>query len=191
MLAGHETTANTLAWVGMLLAQQPTVEARLLAEWGQVLGGRSPTVADIPQLTYTQQVIKETLRLYPPVAVMARSANQDYDLEGVRIPAGCVTLFSQWVMHRSDRYFEEPAQFNPDRWTPEFEKTLPKGAYFPFGEGPRICIGKGFAQMEAALILATLGQEYHLSLVPDQAIALFPSITLRPKDGIQVQVQRR
>ncbi|WP_448571942.1 cytochrome P450 [Trichothermofontia sp.] len=191
ILAGHETTANTLAWTWMLLAQHPECEAKLWQELDTVLQGRSPTLLDIPNLPYTQQVLQEAMRLYPPVVVLARSATQDYALDGYQIPKNCIMLSSPWAMQRSDRYFANPLAFQPERWQDGLEKQLPKCVYFPFGDGPRICIGKSFAQMEAVLILATLAQQYQLQLVPGQTITPFPSITLRPKPGIQVQLIRR
>ena len=191
ILAGHETTANALTWTWMLLAQHPKVEQQLWAELDQVLGGRSPAMEDISKLPYTQWVLKESMRLYPPVVLLARSLTQDYDLDGYLIPKNTTTLCSPWVVHRSDRTFSDPLAFNPERWRENFEKQLPKCAYFPFGEGPRICIGKGFAQMEAILILATLAQKYQVIVIPDQTIALLPSIALRPKYGLQVQLVHR
>ena len=191
VLAGHETTANALAWTWMLLAQNPQVEAQLHQELDTVLQGRSPTVADIPHLPITQNVLKESMRLYPPVVLIARSANQAYVLKGYQLPKNCVMLISPWVMQHSDNYFAEPLSFKPERWENDMEKQLPKGVYFPFGEGPRICIGKGFAQMEATLILATLAQHYQLCLTPGQTIEALPSITLRPKGGLPMTLSLR
>ncbi|MGG6297011.1 cytochrome P450 [Leptolyngbya sp. AN02str] len=191
VLAGHETTANALAWTWMLLAQHPEVEAQLHHELDTVLQGRSPTVGDIPNLPITQNILKESMRLYPPVVLIARSASQPYVLKGHEIPQNCVMLMSPWVMHRSDRYFDDPTAFKPQRWEQDFEKQLPKGVYIPFGEGPRICIGKGFAQMEATLMLATLAQHYQLRLAPGQTVQPQPSITLRPKHGLRMTLQAR
>ena len=191
ILAGHETTANALTWTWMLLAQNPHVEAQLHQELDTVLQGRSPTVEDMPHLPFTQAVLKESIRLYPPVVLMARSAEQAYVLKGIRIPKNCVVLMSPWVLHRSDRYFVDPLEFKPERWGNNLEKQLPKGVYIPFGEGPRICIGKGFAQMEATLLLATLAQHFQLRLVSDQPIEVIPSITLRPKGGMPMTISRR
>jgi cytochrome P450 len=191
MLAGHETTANALAWTWMLLAQSPEAEQCLWEELDRVLAGRAPTMADLPHLTYTQQAIDESMRLYPPVVLLARSATQDYVLDGYTIPQNCVVLMSPWVMHRNARYFSDPERFQPARWQGDLKKQLPKCTYIPFGEGPRICIGKSFAQMEAALILATLAQRYQVRLAGGQTIVPFPSITLRPANGIKVQLVRR
>lgn len=134
-------------------------------------------------------VIKEAMRLYPPVTDLSREAIQDCE-GGYFIPKGTTLTASQWVMHRHPRYFYEPEVFNPERWANDLEKQLPRGVYFPFGDGPRICIGKSFAVMEAVLILATIAQEFQLDLVPDQIIELQPSITLRPKHGIQVVLKK-
>ncbi|MEM8805956.1 MAG: cytochrome P450 [Cyanobacteria bacterium P01_G01_bin.38] len=191
VLAGHETTANALAWTWMLLAQHPQVEAQLHEELDSVLQGRTPTVADLPQLSFTQTVLKESMRLYPPVVLLARWSEQDYVVGGCEIPKGCVMMMSPWVMHRCDRYFPDPLAFKPERWQDDLEKQLPRGVYIPFGEGPRICIGKGFAQMEATLILATLAQKYQLSLTDGQTIEAFPSITLRPKNGLRMTLYAR
>ncbi|MEM1253478.1 MAG: cytochrome P450 [Cyanobacteria bacterium P01_H01_bin.21] len=191
VLAGHETTANVLAWTWMLLAQNPQVEAQLHQELDTVLQGRSPTVADIASLPITQNILKESMRLYPPVVLIARSASQAYVLKGYQVPKGCIMIMSPWVMQRSDRYFADPLSFKPERWQNDMEKQLPRGVYFPFGEGPRICIGKGFAQMETTLLLATLAQHYRLGLMPGQTIETFPSITLRPKHGLPMNLTLR
>lgn len=190
ILAGHETTANTLSWTWMLLANYPHVRQKLDTELRAVLDGRSPTLADLPQLTYTHWVIKEAMRLYPPVTEVTREATQDCEIGGYTIPKGTTLIASQWVMHRHPRYFAEPEVFNPERWANDLEKQLPRGVYFPFGDGPRICIGKSFALMEAVLILATIAQNFHLELIPQQTIELQPSITLRPKHGIQVVLKK-
>jgi len=191
ILAGHETTANALSWVWMLLAQNPTVESKLVSELQAVLGDRSATLADLPQLRYTEQIIKEVLRLYPPLFSLARSPLQDCELGGYHIPAGYILLFSPWVMHRSARYFNNPLHFQPERWEHDLEKQLPKGIYFPFGDGPRVCMGKSFALMEAVLLLATLAQKCQLTLLPDQPLEPLPSMTLRPQAGIAVRVTKR
>ncbi|MFN6462723.1 MAG: cytochrome P450 [Nostoc sp. DedVER02] len=190
MLAGHETTANTLSWTWMLLAQNPEVRKKLESELNQVLQGKLPTLEDLGQLVYTQQIIKESMRLYPPVPLMGREAAVDTHIGDYEIPQGIAIMISQWVMHRHPKYFENPEVFQPERWTQEFEKQLPKGVYIPFGDGPRICIGKGFAQMEAALLLATIAQRFQIDLVPGYPIVPQPSITLRPVNGLKVQVKQ-
>jgi len=186
MLAGHETTANALSWMWMLLATHPDVREKLAAELKIGLQERVPTVTDLPQLTYTHWVIKEAMRLYPPVTNLPREATQDCELGGYIIPKGTTLIVSQWVMHRHPHYFSEPEAFNPERWANDLEKQLPRGVYIPFGDGPHVCIGKSFVLMEAVLILATIAQQFQLDLVPDQSIELQPSITLRSRYGIQV-----
>ncbi len=190
-LAGHETTAIALSWIWCLLAQHSEVEQKLLAELGQVLGGRTPTAADLPGLPYTEMVVKESLRLYPPAYAMARIALHECEIGGYRVPPGASVVMSQWVMHRDPRYYDEPERFNPDRWANGLEKRLPKFAYFPFGGGPRQCIGNSFAMMEAMLLLATVAQKFRLRLAPGHPVAPFPSITLRPKHGIKVLLSKR
>lgn len=187
ILAGHETTANTLSWTSMLLAQHPEVRAKLSEELKTVLNDRIATISDLPKLTYTNAIVKEAMRLYPPVTDISREATRDCDIGGYSIPKGTTLIASQWVMHRDPRYFQNPELFYPERWeNGDLEKQLPRGVYFPFGDGPRICIGKNFALMEAVLILATISQRFQLDLVSDRPIELQPSITLRPKHGIQV-----
>jgi cytochrome P450 len=190
-LAGHETTALALSWAWYLLSQHREAEARLVEELRTVLGERAPSVEDLPQLRYAEMVVKETLRLYPPAFSTGREALQACEIGGYQVPAGTQIIMSQWVTHRDPRFFDQPQQFNPDRWTDDFIKHLPKYAYFPFGGGPRLCIGNSFAMMEAVLILATIAQRFQLELVPGQSVTPWPSITLRPKDGIKMQVQQR
>lgn len=190
MLAGHETTANALSWTWMLLSEHPQVRDKLHLELERVLAGRSPTVEDIPQLHYTDMVVKESMRLYPPVAIFGREAARDCTIGDYDVPKGCLIQIGQWVMHRHPRYFENPEVFQPERWSDDLEKRLPKGVYIPFGDGPRICIGKGFALMEAVLILATIAQKFQPNVLPDFPIVPQPSITLRPESGIKVQIQQ-
>jgi cytochrome P450 len=189
ILAGHETTSNALTWTWMLLAKHPQVREKLNAELKTVLNGRVPSLADLPQLVYADWVIKESMRLYPPVTDVSREATVDYELDGYIIPKGTTMLASQWAMHRDPRYFDNPETFQPERWAKDLEKHLPRGVYFPFGDGPRVCIGKSFALMEAVLLLVTIAQQFELDLVPDQNIELQPSITLRARHGIQVTLK--
>jgi cytochrome P450 len=189
--AGHETTANTLTWTWYLLSQNPRVEAKLHEELDRVLGGRPPTMGDLPQLPYTDVVIKESMRLYPPAWTVARQVMAPVTMGGFTIPAGETIFASQWVSHRDPRYFKDPEQFVPERWDGGFEKSLPKGAYFPFGAGPRICIGNTFALMEARLVLAAMAQHYQPRLAPGQVIATEPLITLRPRYGMKMIVESR
>lgn len=190
MLAGHETTGNTLSWMWMLLAQNPTVRKQLAEELQTVLQGRTPSIVDLPHLPYTRWVINETMRLYPVTTDIRREATQDCEIGGYFIPKGTTLIANQWVMHRHPRYFIEPEAFKPKRWANDFEKRLPPGVYFPFSEGPRACIGKNFALMETVLILATIAQQFELELVPDQVIELQAFITLRPLHGIKVKLQQ-
>ncbi|MBI2755457.1 MAG: cytochrome P450 [Chloroflexi bacterium] len=190
-LAGHETTAIALSWTWYLLAQHPEVERRLTAELAEVLGGRLPTPADLPSLTYIGHVVAESLRLYPPAWSMGRQATRNLEIGGQPVRKGTVILISQWVLHRDARFFQDPEAFRPERWEDGLAQRLPRFAYFPFGGGPRQCIGNGFALMEATLLLATLAQRYRLALVPGQSIGLDPTITLRPRGGIQMLLHLR
>ncbi len=183
LLAGQSTAPNTLAWTWYLLSEHPEVEARLHEELDAVLGSRLPELADLKALSYTEKVITETLRLYPPQWMMTRRALNDYQASDYLVHAGSVVVVSQYVIHRDARYFSEPLRFHPERWTPEFKATLPKYAYFPFGGGPRGCIGEGFAWMEMILTVATLAQQWKLELVPGHRVVPQPLVTLRPKHG--------
>jgi cytochrome P450 len=190
-LAGHETTALTLSWAWYALAHHPRVEERLAAEWAAGLAGRAPTVEDLPRLVYTEHVITEAMRLYPPVYVIGREPLSDRELGGFPLRRGTTAFMSQWVMHRDERYYDAPLEFRPERWADGLAKRLPKYAYFPFGGGPRVCIGNGFAMMEAVLLLATFGQRYRFTLEPSPEVGFAPGITLLPKDGIPAVLRRR
>jgi cytochrome P450 len=189
-LAGHETTAIALTWTWYLLSQNPDVAAKLEEELYRVLGQRTPTMEDIPLLEYTSKVVRESMRLYPPAWRVGREAVKDCEFGGYPIGAGAQLIMSQWTIHRDPRYYNEPLAFRPERWTEEFEKGLPRFAYFPFGGGPRICIGDQFAIMEATLILATIARRFRLELVSNHPIALWPSITLRPRFGMKMTVRK-
>ncbi len=191
LMAGHETTANALSWTWVLLAQHPNVEAKLHAELDEVLGGRAPTMQDLPRLRYTEQVIKESMRVYPPVWGVGREALEDCDIGGYAVPKGMQLSLPQWLVHRDERFFEDAKDFKPERWVEGFEKSLPKYAYFPFGGGPRLCIGNNFAMMEAVLLLATLAQGYSLHLTQPEEVIPQPAITLRPKRGVKVRLRAR
>ena len=190
-LAGHETTANALSWTWMLLAQNPQVEGKLHEELDRVLGGRVPTVDDLPSLRYTGQIITESMRLYPPAWGMARVAIEDTEIAGYKIPKGCGVSLAQWVVHRDPRWFDAPLEFRPERWEGDLLKRIPRFAYFPFGGGPRQCIGNNFAVMEATLLLAALAQRFRISLLPNREIIPAASITLRPKTGIWGKIEKR
>jgi cytochrome P450 len=191
IVAGHETTAATLSWAWYLLSQHPDVEARLHAELQTVLGGRAPTVADLPRLQYTEQVVTESMRLYPPIWVIGREAVQDCEIGGYRVPAGTTVLMSQWVVHRDARFYENPMRFDPERWANREARQIPKYAYFPFGGGQRLCVGSSFAMMEGVLVLATLAQQFRLTLAPGHVVRPRPSMTLRPRYGVKMVVHRR
>jgi cytochrome P450 len=191
-LAGHETTANALSWTLYLLSQHPEVEAKLFREIATVIGSRPPTPGDFMKLTYTQNILWESMRLYPPAFVTGRKVEEDVDIEGYHFKKGDVILVSQYVMHRKPEYFHNPRSFIPERFENNFVKTIPSYAYFPFGGGPRVCIGNHFAMMEAALVLVTVAQRFQLKLAPDHhEIKTYPSITLRPKSGLRMIVQER
>ncbi|MDQ5839380.1 MAG: cytochrome P450 [Acidobacteriota bacterium] len=190
-LAGHETTALALTWAWYLLARNPEAEEKLHAELGEVLGGRAPSVEDLPRLRYCEWVVKETLRLYPPAYAVGREAVRDCEVGGYRIPEGMQVFAFQWAVQRDARWYEEPEAFRPERWREEVAARLPKFAYFPFGGGPRQCIGNSFAMMEAVLILAAIARRFRLRLVPGYTVELLPAMSLRPKDGVRVKLERR
>ncbi len=190
-LAGHETTALTLSWAWYLLAQYPDVEQKFHEELAEVLNGNSPTVDDMPRLKYTEKIAKESMRLYPPAFGLGREAIETCEIGGFRVPAKAQVFMFQWAVQRDARFFEEPERFNPDRWTEEMTATLPKYAYFPFGGGPRACIGNYFAMMEIVLLLATIGQKFRLPLAHAAKVELYPAMSLRPKGGIEVLVEDR
>jgi cytochrome P450 len=194
-LAGHETTSNALTWTFYLLSQHPNAEARLYAELRSILGDkdamRIPTVEDIPKLEYTEKVFRESMRLYPPAWTIGRQAINDYKVDKYVIPAGSIILMSQYVMHHDSRYFSEPDLFYPDRWTKEAKLQLPRFSYFPFGGGIRGCVGEPFAWMEGILVLATICREWKMHHDRDHRVGLKPLITLRPKYGMHMKLERR
>jgi cytochrome P450 len=190
LLAGHETTAVSLSWTWYLLSQHPEVEQKLHQELSQMLGGRPPQLEDLPQLPYTDKVVKESMRIYPPAWSLARTVVKEIELAGFLIPVGANVVMSPWILHRDPRFFEQPEQFNPDRWTAEAAQRLPKFAYFPFGGGPRLCIGAAFAMMEANLLLAAIAQRFQLRLVTGHPVNALPSITLRPKHGMRMSLAK-
>ena len=185
-LAGYETVANALSWTWLLLGQNPEAEARLHIELDSVLEGRLPTLEDTLRLPYTEMVMAEAMRLYPPAWAMGRMATEDVEIGPYRFPKGSFLFFSQYIVQRDPQYFPDPLAFRPERFTFEARASRPRFAYFPFGGGGRQCIGESFAWMEAVLVLATLAQRWQLKIVDEQQIALQPKITLRPKFGIQV-----
>lgn len=191
MTAGHETVAFTLIWTWYLLAVNPEAKAKVQLEVDRVLSGRAATFDDLPHLDYTRRVIMETMRLYPPVWIMDRRTLSDLTLAGISIPAGARVVVSQYVVHHDPRFYPDPDRFDPDRWTPERQASRPKFAYFPFGGGPRICIGESFALTECILLLATLSQHWQIELSPKACVELQPSVILRPKYGIEMILHQR
>jgi len=191
-IAGHETTANALTWTFYLLSQNPDIEKKLLVELLTVIdGNRTPTVDDIPKLTFTEKVLRESMRLFPPVWLIGRSVDNDYTLGEYTVPAGSTIMMSQYVMHHDPRYFNEPERFDPERWSSEAKSSLPRFSYFPFGGGIRGCIGEPFAWMEGILVLASIARQWKMSLVPGHRVELDPAITLRPKYGVKMKLERR
>ncbi|MBX9655201.1 cytochrome P450 [bacterium] len=190
-LAGHETTANMLSWTWYLLSKHPHVARKLHEELDTVLGDRPPTAADLPRLTYTRMVLQESMRLRPPVWATERRAINDDVIGGYPIPKGEFILVCQYVTHRHADFWENPDGFDPERFADDRQESMHKLQYFPFGVGPRICIGNHFAMLEGILILATLAQKYRLDLLPGSDIEPEPVITLRPKTPIRVTVHRR
>jgi len=190
-LAGHETTALTLAWSWYLLGINPDAERKFHAELDEVLGGRAPTTADLPRLKFTEQIAKECLRLYPPAYGLGREAINDCEIARYQIRAGTQVFMFQWATQRDPRFYDEPEAFRPERWTAEFIERLPKYAYFPFGGGPRACVGASFAMMEIVLCLAAIGQKFRLEPDPNHPVSIYPAMSLRPRDGIKVAVKKR
>jgi cytochrome P450 len=187
-LAGYETNALALSWGWYLLAQHPEVVVVVSGERRLVRGGRPPTVADLPRLRYTEMVVQEILRVYPPAYALGRQATTACTLGDYQIPAGGTVLMSQWVMHRDPRYFTDPERFYPGRWADGLARRLPRYAYFPFGGGQRVCIGNTFALMEATLVLATIAQRFRFSLEPGPTVVPYPQLTLQPNRAIMLRL---
>jgi cytochrome P450 len=190
-LAGHDTTALTLTWGLYLLARHPEAASTLKRELDEVLGGRAPTAADIPRLVYTERVIREIMRLYPSAYVVGRAPIGPYRLGDYTVPPGGTILMSQWVVQRDPRWYDEPEKFRPERWGEETERRRPKFSYFPFGGGPRVCIGNHFAMMEAVLVLAAVARNWRVSVPAAEALVLpKPQITLRPSRPVRLTLHR-
>jgi cytochrome P450 len=189
LLAGHDTTALTLTYTWYLLSEHPEVEARVHAEIDEVLGDDQPTAEAVQDLEFTENVINEAMRLYPPVYAIFREPQVDVKLGGYRVPEDASVLLPQWVVHRSPRYWDDPERFDPDRWDRDVDR--PRFAYFPFGGGPRHCIGKALSLLEAKLIVASVGQRYSLRRVDDGPLDLRPSLTMHPTDGMEMAVEPR
>jgi len=186
LLAGHETTANALAWTWYLLSQNPNAADRLHHELTRVLGERAPGGLDLPQLPYTRMVVEESMRLYPPAWAVSRNAVDEDEIGGYRVPRQTNVIICSFVTHRHSTFWEEPERFDPERFSPARSEGRPNFAYLPFGGGPRICIGNSFAMAEVQLILATVAQRYRLRLVPRHPVELHPLITLRPRYGMRM-----
>ncbi len=190
--AGHETTAMLLTWTLYALAQYPDVTEKLYQELSTVLQGRAPTWDDLEALDYTEKVLRETLRLYPPAwSLQAREALEDIELGDVTIQKGGVILMSPWVMHHDERFFDDPQRFNPERFEGDYKKRFPTYAYFPFGGGQHVCIGSHLAMMEAKALLAMLTQQYTFELVAHHKVELLALVTVRPKHGVMMKVTKR
>ena len=190
-IAGHETTAQMLAWTWYALSQNPQAEAKLHEELDSVLGGRSPEAADFGRLPYLMAVMNEILRLYPPAYITARETIDTVELGGYEILPGTTIIFSQWVAHRDPRFYDDPDTFRPERWIEGLADRLPAGAYYPFGDGPRRCIGQGFALLEAAIVIGTLAQRFSFRMVSGHPVEVEPLVTLRPRHGIRMTLHAR
>jgi cytochrome P450 len=190
-LAGHETTANALTWTWYLLSENPDAARRLHDEVDRVLQGRLPSVDDLPRLPYVERVVTEAMRLYPPAWLIGRRAIAEYAFGPYVAPPRAILIMSPFIVQRDARYYRDPERFDPDRWTPEFKASLPRFAYFPFGGGPRQCIGESFAWMELILIVSTLAQTWDLRLVPGHPVVPQPLITLRAKHGMRMTIAAR
>ena len=189
-LAGHETTANALTWTWYMLSQHPDVATKLSDELRRVLGGRAPQAADLHLLPYTEMVVHESLRMYPAAPGFAREPIEDVRIGGYEIPRGSLIAVNTYALHRDPVFFEDPERFDPERFAAGWEARIPRYAYLPFGSGPRVCIGNGFAMMEARLIVATLAQRWQFLLEPDQEVTPVQLVTLRPKNGIRMALKR-
>jgi cytochrome P450 len=190
LLAGHETTALALTWTWYLLSQNPDAMARLEAEVDEALDGQPPRVEDLDRLPYTERVVTEAMRIYPPAYSFGREALEDDEILGWPVPLGTTLFIFPWVLHRDPRFFPDPLRFDPDRWTDEFQRRLPRHAYLPFGSGPRMCIGREFARMELILIVAAIAQRFRIEWLAEHPTPT-PSITLRPTGGLRAFVRLR
>jgi cytochrome P450 len=189
VMAGHETTANALAWTFYLLSKDPEVERRLFREVTSAIGERAPDAPDAPRLRYAKMVVEESMRLFPPVWAIERQALEEDVVGGFRVPKRALVAISPFFLHRHRAYWENPEGFDPDRFSPEATEKRPKFAYLPFGGGPRQCIGMGFATIEAQMILARIAQRFRLELVPGHRVELDPVVTLRPRRGLPMRLR--
>lgn len=208
LIAGHETTANALTWTYYLLAQHPEVEKKVFEEIDSVLRGKSTksgnqnkkekskeyrnvTADDVPKLKYIEKVFREAMRLYPPVWSIGRIIEEDHQLGDYIIPKNSALFMSQYVMHRNPKYYDDPEEFNPDRWSDEFKRKIPRFSYFPFGGGLRGCIGEPFAWQEGIMLIATISTYWKMNLRPNQKVKVDHGVTLNPKNGIKMTLQAR
>jgi cytochrome P450 len=190
-LAGHETTSNALTWTWWLLSEHPEVEERLHEELDATLGDRSPGVQDLDRLPYTAMVLDESMRLRPPAWAIGRRAIADHELGGFVVPRGAVVVVSPYLLHHDARWYPGPEAFRPGRWASQADASRPRAAFLPFGAGSRMCIGEGFARVEALLLLATIARRWRLRLLPGHPVELQPAVTLRPKHGMVMTLERR
>ena len=186
LIAGHETVASALTWTWYLLARHPVERERLSAELDAVLAGRALSAGDLPNLPYTQRVFDEALRLYPPAWIITRKALGEDEVLGFPVRKGSLLVLSPYTLHRHPAFWEDPERFDPSRFTPEQASARPRYAYFPFGAGPRLCIGDSFARFEAGLILASIARRFRLDLLPGQSVQVEALVTLRPKHGLKM-----
>jgi len=191
LLAGHDTTALTLTYTWFLLSEHPEVEAQVHEELDEVVGDERPGMDHVRELDYLEWVIQEAMRLYPPVYTMFREPTEDVELSGYPMEAGTTLMIPQWGVHRSERFYDDPETFDPERWKPERANERPRFAYFPFGGGPRHCIGKHLAMLEAQLIIATTAQQYELEFLGETPLELMPSLTAHPRQEMSMRVQER
>jgi cytochrome P450 len=201
LIAGHETTANALTWTYYLISQHPQIEKKMLEEIDSIVSKnngkneneriRAPSIKDLSKLKYVEKVLRESLRMYPLVWSIGRSVEDDYLIDKYTIPKGSSIVMSQYVMHHDSRFYDNPDEFNPDRWTDEFKRSLPRFSYFPFGGGIRGCIGEPFSWQEGILLMATISSNWTMSIVPKQKIKMDPGITLNPKNGIKMKLSLR
>jgi cytochrome P450 len=190
-LTAFDTTSIALTWTWYLLSQNPAVEAELHAELDRVLQGRFPTLDDYPQLKFTRMVLTESMRMYPPIYIIARQALEDFSIGNYTVPGGTIVLMSPYLIHRDSRFHPEPSLFNPHSWTERSGGQHPRYAYFPFSEGPRSCIGQHYAWLEGILVLASIAQFWRINLVPDHPVEMAQLLNLRPKYGMMMQLHRR
>jgi cytochrome P450 len=190
-LAGHETTANALMWTFYLLSQHSDIKQRLYAEIDRVLGDRTATLQDLAQMPYLEMVLKESMRLYPPVAALSRSPYADLQISGYTLPKDATMQISIYALHRSTRYWQNPDTYDPERFSAENEANIPRYAYLPFGGGPRVCIGNQFSMMEAKLLLVTIMQHVDLELVPNHQVIPEQLLTLRAKNSLPMVIKQR